>query len=133
MARRFRPVILAQLIAGSIAGTATAQEVAKPDSVKADTIAQPVDETVGLKLGSLPLYLSGYVTSTFTYSFAATGNMLVGRFYDRLRATRWRALKIARAMSRVLGKHDIESEVFFYRLEFRFTKFMGLRSRRGPE
>ena len=58
---------------------------------------------------------------------------LVGRFYDRLRATRWRALKIARAMSRVLGKHDIESEVFFYRLEFRFTKFMGLRSRRGPE
>jgi hypothetical protein len=58
---------------------------------------------------------------------------LVGRFYDRLRATRWRALKIARAMSRVLGKHDIESEVFFYRLEFRFTKFMGLRSRRGTE
>jgi hypothetical protein len=83
MARRFRPVILAQLIAGSIAGTATAQEVAQPDSAKADTTAQPVDETVGLKLGSLPLYLSGYVTSTFTYSFAATGNMLVGRFYDR--------------------------------------------------
>jgi len=83
MARRFRPVILAQLIAGSIAGTATAQEVAKPDSAKADTTAQPVDETVGLRLGSLPLDLSGYVTSTFTYSFAATGNMLVGRFYDR--------------------------------------------------
>jgi len=83
MARRFRPVLLAQLFAGSIAGTAGAQEVAEPDSVKADTVAAPVDETVGLKLGALPLYLSGYVTSTFTYSFAATGNQLVGRFYDR--------------------------------------------------
>jgi hypothetical protein len=46
---------------------------------------------------------------------------LVGRFYDRLRAARWRALKIARAMSRVPGKHDIEFEVLFYRLQFPFT------------
>ena len=84
MAPRFRPVLLVTLIAGSIAGTAAAQEVAKPDSAaKADTTAKPVDETIGLKLGALPLYLTGYVTSTFTYSFAATGNILVGRFYDR--------------------------------------------------
>ena len=78
-----RPVLLAQLFASSIAGSAAAQEVATPDSAKADTVAAPVEETVGLKLGALPLYLSGYVTSTFTYSFAATGNQLVGRFYDR--------------------------------------------------
>ena len=84
MAPRFRPVLLVTLIAGSIAGTAAAQEVAKPDSAaKADTTAAPVDETIGLKLGALPLYLTGYVTSTFTYSFAATDNILVGRFYDR--------------------------------------------------
>ncbi len=76
---RARLLILTAL-AASVPGMLVAQE---PDSVKADTTAQPVDETVGLKLGSLPLYLSGYVTSTFTYSFAATGNMLVGRFYDR--------------------------------------------------
>ncbi len=63
---------------------AAAQEVAKPDSAAtADTTAQPVDETIGLKLGALPLYLTGYVTSSFTYSFAATDNLLVGRFYDR--------------------------------------------------
>ena len=42
MARRFRPVLLAQLFAGSIAGTAAAQEVAQPDSAKADTVAAPV-------------------------------------------------------------------------------------------
>jgi hypothetical protein len=83
MARRFRPILLVTLIAASTTGTAAAQEVAKPDSAAADTTAAPVDETVGLKLGALPLYLTGYVTTTFTYSFAATDNILVGRFYDR--------------------------------------------------
>ena len=81
---RFHVLALTALAVGTPgARTLAAQEVAHPDSAKADTAATPVDETVGLKLGSLPLYLSGYVTSTFTYSFAATGNQLVGRFYDR--------------------------------------------------
>lgn len=83
MARRFRPVLFVIMIAGS-ATTATAQEVAKPDSAAApDTSAATIEETIGLKLGALPLYLTGYVTTTFTYSFAATDNVLVGRFYDR--------------------------------------------------
>ena len=84
MARRFRLVLLVTLIAAAIAGRAAAQAVAQPDSAaKADTTAAPGEPTPGLKLGALPLYLTGYVTSTFTYSFAATDNILVGRFYDR--------------------------------------------------
>jgi hypothetical protein len=83
MARCIRPILLAQLFACFITGTVSAQEVAKPDSAAADTAAAPAQETVGLKLGALPLYLGGFVTSSFTQSFAATGNILVGRFYNR--------------------------------------------------
>jgi hypothetical protein len=85
MGRRLRPLALATLIGSAVgANVLRAQEASQPDSAaKADTVAKPADEAVGLKLGSLPLYLTGYVTSTFTYSFAATGNQLVGRFYNR--------------------------------------------------
>lgn len=77
-------MFLALTLAGSFTGTAVAQEVAKPDSATADSvIAPPGDETAGLKLGSLPFYLGGFVTSSFTQSFAPTGNILVGRFYNR--------------------------------------------------
>ncbi len=84
MARRVRLILLALMLAGSVTGTAVAQEVAKPDSARTDSAAAPVaEETAGLKLGSLPFYLGGFVTSSFTQSFAATGNILVGRFYNR--------------------------------------------------
>jgi hypothetical protein len=83
MARRVRPILLAQLFACFITGTVSAQEVARPDSATADTAAAPAPATVGLKLGSLPLYLGGFVTASFTQSFAATGDTIVGRFYNR--------------------------------------------------
>ena len=83
MARRFRPVLLAQLFAGSIGRNGWAQEAARPQCQGADRRCTGGGDCSALKLGALPLYLSGYVTSTFTYSFAATGNQLVGRFYDR--------------------------------------------------
>jgi hypothetical protein len=84
MARRVRPILFALMLAGLVTGTAVAQEVAKPDSAKTDSAASPAAEpTAGLKLGSLPFYLGGFVTSSFTQSFAATGNILVGRFYNR--------------------------------------------------
>ncbi len=77
-------MLLALTLAGSFTGTAVAQEVAKPDSAKSDSvIAIPGEATAGLKLGSLPFYLGGFVTSSFTQSFAPTGNILVGRFYNR--------------------------------------------------
>ena len=87
MGRRVRPIEFAFLLGSILPASVDAQEAAK-DSVKADSSAaseteSPAEPTTGLKLGALPLYLTGYVTSTFTYSFAATGNLLVGRFYDR--------------------------------------------------
>ena len=86
MARNLRSVVGVTMVLSAFGVNAlAAQEVAKPDSAaKADTTAAgPAEPTLGLKLGALPLYLTGYVTVTFTYSFAATDNILVGRFYDR--------------------------------------------------
>ncbi len=83
MARRFLPILLLAVV-GPFGTRAAAQEAASTDSAATtDSTGAAADETIGLQIGALPLYLTGYVTSTFTYSFAATGNALVGRFYDR--------------------------------------------------
>jgi hypothetical protein len=77
------------IIAGNAAAGAPAwaQDAAAGDTAKADsTRIRPVatpEDTLGHKLGDLPIYFTGFVTSTYTYSFASTDGTLVGRFYDR--------------------------------------------------
>jgi len=86
MRRRFRPTILALTCALALhAVHATAQtpaDTTKPASTTADS-ARPSADTTRKTLGELPIFITGYITTSYTYGFEHTGDRLVGRFYDR--------------------------------------------------
>ena len=85
MRRRFRQTTLALgVLAWLNVGNLRAQEptdTVRPAPPGADSV--PADTARKKTLGELPIYITGYVTGAYTYSFANTGNALVGRFYER--------------------------------------------------
>jgi hypothetical protein len=86
MRRCFRPttLALASALAALPVADARAQAAAAVDSAPGGTPA----DTVGRKtLGELPVFLTGYVTTSYVYGFGATGDQNIGRFYDRFHDT----------------------------------------------
>jgi hypothetical protein len=91
MRRRSRPTRLAlacTLLALNIPSAAaqTATEAAATTATAADSAA-PADTTPKKTLGELPLYITGYVTTSYLWASNPTGDKITGRFYDRYHDT----------------------------------------------
>lgn len=67
------------------AQVATALESEVPAGAADSAAVQ--DTTPRKTLGELPIYITGYVTTSYIYDFGNTGDKIVGRFYDRFHDT----------------------------------------------
>lgn len=85
MHRRFRQTTLAFTCALAALRVTTAWAQEPADS--ATPPAAPTDTVERKTLGELPVYLTGYVTTSYVYGFGATGDQNIGRFYDRFHDT----------------------------------------------
>jgi hypothetical protein len=83
MRRRFRPMTfaLASALAALQATSVWGQEPAAVDS------AAPADTAARKTLGELPVYITGYITTSYTWASNPTGDQITGRFYDRYHDT----------------------------------------------
>ncbi|MFL5507354.1 MAG: outer membrane beta-barrel protein, partial [Gemmatimonadales bacterium] len=84
MRRRYRPTSFA-LTCALLALQASIARAQQPTDTAA--AAPPADTTVRKTLGDLPVYLTGYVTTSYIYDFGNTGDRITGRFYDRFHDT----------------------------------------------
>jgi hypothetical protein len=88
MRRRVLPITfaLACATAASARAQVTSAEPA-PAPAAADSAVAVEDTTPKKTLGELPIYITGYVTTSYTYASDPTGDRITGRFYDRYHDT----------------------------------------------
>jgi len=84
MRRRYRPTSLALTCALLALQVSIARAQQPTDTAAA---APPADTTARKTLGDLPVYLTGYITTSYIYDFGNTGDRITGRFYDRFHDT----------------------------------------------
>ena len=84
MRRRYRPTSLA-LTCALLALQVSIVRAQQPTDTAA--AVPPADTTARKTLGDLPVYLTGYITTSYIYDFGNTGDRITGRFYDRFHDT----------------------------------------------
>ena len=83
MPRRVRPTTLVLALV-SVALPVSGASAQQPDTAAA---APPADTTVKKTLGELPIYITGYITTSYTWASNPTGDKITGHFYDRYHDT----------------------------------------------